>query len=116
MTARRPRRRIADPEQLDKRIDRLAKRRFPNMAPIEGPTADYWRTRFRDAARTVIATELRAALAGIPCFCTPDRPELERPDWCVRHLILDRLGGDLALEELAIEVLTLDLAVPLEAS
>ena len=42
-------------------------------------------------ARGFVAEALVDALANVPCFCTPNRPELSRPDWCVRHLILDRV-------------------------
>jgi len=42
-------------------------------------------------AKAVVARHIQVVLADIECFCTPNRPELERRYACVVHLILDRL-------------------------
>ena len=55
-------------------------------------------------ARGFVARALVDALAGVPCFCTPDRPELGRPDWCVRHLILDRVKLDTVTTQLLMDL------------
>jgi hypothetical protein len=52
------------------------------------------------AARVAVDRAIRDRLASMPCFCTPERPELGRKDWCAKHWLLVRLDR----EALAAEV------------
>jgi hypothetical protein len=46
------------------------------------------------AARVAVDRAIRSRLDAMPCFCTPERPELGREAWCAKHWVLGRLDRD----------------------
>lgn len=50
--------------------------------------------RIRWLARVAVDNRINALLRDMPCFCTPERPELGRQDWCAKHWVLKRLDRD----------------------
>lgn len=45
-------------------------------------------------ARVAVDNRINVLLRDMPCFCTPQRPELGREEWCAKHWILKRLDRD----------------------
>lgn len=45
-------------------------------------------------ARVAVDNRINLLLRDMPCFCTPNRPELGREAWCAKHWILKRLDRD----------------------
>lgn len=42
----------------------------------------------RDRYITALQDSLLARLRTIPCFCTTNRPELDRTNWCAKHAMI----------------------------
>lgn len=55
----------------------------------------------RYLARVAVDRRINALLREMPCFCTPQRPELGREPWCTKHWILKRLDADALAGEVA---------------
>jgi hypothetical protein len=59
------------------------------VSPKERPTDEQ-----RRAARVAVDRAIAKTLDGVPCFCAPERPELGRPDYCLKHVVMARLDRD----------------------
>lgn len=55
--------------------------------------------RLRFLARVAVDNRINTLLRDMPCFCTPQRPELGREPYCTKHWVLARLDRDVLAGE-----------------